>query len=78
MTRRDVGFMAAMEARNVKPGMVLGGVADLFKSEWLIESTASVVATREIEMTMTYGTRTITRRTAPDEVVLRNVPPIVF
>lgn len=69
----DAGFMSAMEVRHVQPGMALGGVADLFKSAWVVDSTATVVATREVELTMTHGGRTITRTTAPDDVVFRHV-----
>lgn len=66
-------FMNCMEVRHVQPGMILSSIADFFKSEWLVESTCSIVATRKVELTIRCGARVVTKATAPDETVLRKV-----
>jgi len=73
MAERHNSFMNCVEARHVRPGWLLGSVADLFKSEWLVESTASVVATREIQLTMRCGNRVVTKATAAEDTVLRKM-----
>ncbi len=71
--RESDAFLNCMEVQYVQPGMLLSSAADLFKSEWRVESTCCIVATREVELTMVCGGRRLVKATAPDELVLRKV-----
>lgn len=68
-----MAIMLCTEVQYVQPGSVLVSVADMFKSQWVVESTCCVVATRKIELTMVCGTRRVTKATGRDETVLRRV-----
>lgn len=73
MAREVDAFMNCVEVRHVRPGWVLSSVADLFKSEWVVESTWSDVPSRDVVLTMRCGGRVVTKATSPTETVLRKV-----
>lgn len=66
-------FINCMEARHVRPGYLLCSVADLFKTEWVVQTIMSRVSDRFIIMELKFGGKTVNSAIAPGEFVERKI-----